>query len=256
MNKQLRRFACLILALCLLPLSGCGKRYRVDYGGDKEDFVGAKDSYFAGQKVTLTFPYIATDTDYRFTLDGDTEGLKVDYSDAKGYILTFTMPEHDVKVGYTMTNSMMWDGGDTGVDWNPGDMLVDYYRSEGAGEDAGYREWVLSATDDPDWADLTVYEKEGDAEEAVTAYRVPFFVARQAWDQIEANDLASWAEDPDAVALDGAKTVVRFVDRYSGTYYRASTEAMPEDGEAILDAIGGILIAAATQENLVGCGME
>jgi len=85
---------------------------------------------------------------------------------------------------------------------------------------------------------------------------VPFSVAREAWDRIEANDLASWAEDPDAICLDGAKTVVRFVDRYSGTYYRASTEAMPEDGEAILDAIGAILIAAATEENLVSCGME
>ncbi len=85
---------------------GCGgARYRVDYCGMKSAFPGAKDAYRAGELVTLDFPYIATDTDYRFYLDG--EPLNTDYEHKRGFILRFTMPAHDVVLTVESRNSML-----------------------------------------------------------------------------------------------------------------------------------------------------
>ncbi len=86
---------------------GCtANKYTVDYCGQKDMYTHAKSSYRAGQEVTLYFPYIATDTDYSFYLDD--EKLKVSYDDKKGFVISFTMPEHDVKLQMTSKNSMVW----------------------------------------------------------------------------------------------------------------------------------------------------
>lgn len=90
----------------MLGLFGCSaKKYRVDYGGDKDFFKGAKDEYRAGEKVTVYYDLIATDTDYTFLLDG--KRINPDYSENKGYIITFKMPEHDVKLTVESRNSMI-----------------------------------------------------------------------------------------------------------------------------------------------------
>lgn len=78
-------------------------RYRVDYGGDKEWYEGAKDSYPAGAEVTLYFDMIATDTKYTFLLDD--EPLRVDHEDGK-FVIRFTMPEHDVILSCRTKNTM------------------------------------------------------------------------------------------------------------------------------------------------------
>ena len=95
-----------VLALCL---TGCAAKprvttYRVDYCGAKDLYDGAKDAYPAGEEVTLYYTLIATDTDYSFTLDGEPVNYK--YSEQKGFVITFTMPEHDVKLECTERNSM------------------------------------------------------------------------------------------------------------------------------------------------------
>ena len=88
------------LALCL---TGCfGQKYSVDYDGKKDQFRGAKDSYRAGATVTLYF-MPGTDTDYYFYLDN--EELSREYDEQKGFRLTFTMPEHDVKLSVRAVNS-------------------------------------------------------------------------------------------------------------------------------------------------------
>jgi len=117
----------LILALgAAFCLMGCaGETYRVDYDGVKELYEGAKDSYRAGQEVTLYFTMIATDTDYFFYLDG--EPIDFDYDDKKGFIIRFTMPNHDVKLECRSVNSMVyippqWEG-EADV------MLIDCYRA-------------------------------------------------------------------------------------------------------------------------------
>ena len=70
-----------------------GRRFGVDYGGHKQYYKNAKDQYRTGQRVTLYYE-AATDTTYRFTLDG--KALEPVYDNEKGFAIVFTMPEHDV----------------------------------------------------------------------------------------------------------------------------------------------------------------
>lgn len=79
------------------------KKYKVDYCGQKMAYSNAKDEYRAGEIVTLYFDMIATDTDYSFTLDG--AQLMRDYDPKKGFVLSFTMPDRDVKLHCFSRNS-------------------------------------------------------------------------------------------------------------------------------------------------------
>ena len=81
------------------------KKHKVDYCGRKLDYKNAKDEYRAGEKVTLNFWMIATDTDYSFQLDG--AELVRDYDREKGFVLSFTMPDHDVVLHCSSRNSML-----------------------------------------------------------------------------------------------------------------------------------------------------
>lgn len=81
------------------------KKYTVDYCGEKYAYKNAKDEYRAGEKVTLYYWMIATDTDYSFSLDS--AQLMTDYDRQKGFILSFTMPDHDVKLRCCSHNSML-----------------------------------------------------------------------------------------------------------------------------------------------------
>ncbi len=80
------------------------KLYRVDYDGCKDCYNNAKDAYRAGEKVKVYFYMVATDTDYHFELEG--AELDIDFDWQKGYILSFTMPDHDVKLTVESKNSM------------------------------------------------------------------------------------------------------------------------------------------------------
>ncbi|MCQ2456924.1 MAG: hypothetical protein MJ096_06170 [Clostridia bacterium] len=87
-------------------LFGCGrKKYNVDYRGQKDFFTGAEDSYAAGEKVKLYYDLIATDTDYTFYVDG--ERVRVDWNENKGFIIKFTMPDHDIEVYCESVNTMI-----------------------------------------------------------------------------------------------------------------------------------------------------
>ena len=82
-----------------------GKKYKVDYCGQKFEYLNAKDEYRAGEKVTLYYHMIATDTSYTFTLDR--AELCRDYDDKKGFVLSFVMPDHDVSLRCTTRNTML-----------------------------------------------------------------------------------------------------------------------------------------------------
>ena len=98
--------ATVLVFLCLFIAAGAPKRYSVDYGGAKGLFNKAKDSYREGEKVTMYFDLIATDTDYSFFIDG--ERINCEYDEDKGYIISFVMPAHDVKVEVETKNSMTY----------------------------------------------------------------------------------------------------------------------------------------------------
>ena len=99
----------MIIGGVMFGLFGCGKeKYKVTFENEyvEECFEGLKDSYAEGSKVKIYYgnEYIGTDSDYRFYLDN--ERLDVDYSEKKGYIITFKMPAHDVLLTVNHTNSM------------------------------------------------------------------------------------------------------------------------------------------------------
>ena len=82
-------------------------KYKVHYNKNKSCFSNAKDSYRAGEQVTLIYPFIATDTDYSFSVDG--ADYKLNYTD-RGYELRLVMPDHEVSVNVRWRNSMMCMG--------------------------------------------------------------------------------------------------------------------------------------------------
>ncbi len=98
-------FIGITVILIVLGVAACGaKTYSVDYCGEMELYEGAKDSYRAGAQVTLYYGLIATDTDYTFYLDG--EPIEHSYDNKKGFVISFVMPEHDVKLECVTKNTM------------------------------------------------------------------------------------------------------------------------------------------------------
>lgn len=106
-HMKLACIALILLGLLLTGLTGCsgGKKYQVDYCGSKDCYSNARDSYRAGTEVTLYFELVATDTEYSFRLDG--EPIRYTYDDQKGFVIRFTMPDHDVKLEWDSYNSML-----------------------------------------------------------------------------------------------------------------------------------------------------
>ena len=108
MNKTAIVLVFLLAVVLPLVFGACvPKKYAVDYGGQKTWFKNAKDSYRAGQTVTIYYDCIATDTDYTFYVDGTY--FRPEYSDAKGFILTFRMPDHDITIRVEERNTMLPD---------------------------------------------------------------------------------------------------------------------------------------------------
>ena len=66
-------------------------------------YENAKNLYAEGELVVLRYSLIATDTDYSFTLDGES----VDYSYKNGaFEICFNMPNHNVKLECHSVNTM------------------------------------------------------------------------------------------------------------------------------------------------------
>lgn len=86
----------------------CGQDY--DYANEitkngVPQFVPVRKQYKAGEEVVIFYPRIATDTDYSFILDG--KQIRPDYQTRKGYIIRFTMPDHNVSLKCISRNSML-----------------------------------------------------------------------------------------------------------------------------------------------------
>lgn len=98
-----------ILAISLVIIfCGCKSKpkYKLDLCGEDFFYEGVKDSYKEGEKVEINYKFIATDTDYTFYVDG--VRFNPDYSDEKGFIFRFIMPDHDVKIICESRNTMLY----------------------------------------------------------------------------------------------------------------------------------------------------
>lgn len=95
-----------VVVVGLLIFMNRGPRYNVHY--DNVFYKNAKDSYRVGQKVSIYYNLIATDTDYRFNVEG--ADYEISYNDRKGYVIEFVMPANDVYVSMSSKNSMIYEG--------------------------------------------------------------------------------------------------------------------------------------------------
>ncbi len=106
MKRTTRFFAFLLGVILMLTLFGCGRqKYKLQFDG--YGFESKKTAYAAGDRVTVYYGMVATDTDYHFRIDDDV-ALTQDYDDDHGYVLAFVMPEHDVTLRVESRNSMVY----------------------------------------------------------------------------------------------------------------------------------------------------
>ena len=105
MKKTILKSIRIILGgILMLSLIGCSvNKYEIDYCGAKSSYQGAKSSYEPGVEVKLYYKNFASDMEYSFYLDGEYIPLEFD---AKGAVIRFVMPEHDVKLECRVRGSM------------------------------------------------------------------------------------------------------------------------------------------------------
>ena len=233
----------LLEVLLIMSLSGCAfaKKYNVDYGDSKNALIGAKDSYRAGEKVVLK-AYLATDTDYSFSVDGD--NISPDFSSDGGMLVyKFTMPAHDIKIEFSSHNSMInevdpTDDGD--IDYEQ-TLLFDYYTAPAAivGE-AFYNETTVNRGSDGLYY-VNTYR--GSRDKGTTTYHATFAAPDGLLDDlmgvVNEYKMDEW-NDGDGVGLDGAIKVVKFRDT-ANKLVRVSSEQMPENGEEAFGKVAEIL---------------
>ena len=139
-------------AVMMFCVSGCGKqKYKLNYDG--YGFESRKTEYAAGEKVTVYYGFIATDTDYRFFIDDDVK-MTQSYDNDHGYVFTFTMPDHDVTLHEESRNSMMYippldhmDAGIRGLSISLGDITDFYYTYDWSGYNALYQRYRFYVED-------------------------------------------------------------------------------------------------------------
>lgn len=217
----------------MLGLFGCGsKKYKVDYSGQKDWYENAKDEYRAGENVVIYFKYIATDTDYKFYLDG--AELDRDYDEKKGFILSFTMPERDVSLKCESHNSMIDNSFTENTTEPEFVMLIDYYHGTVGTADGGSSyELVLGKKDGN--LELDVYRTEDGVDKPVGIYTVDSSAEDECFKLINDSGFDTW-KDCDEDPIEGAETVLKYLND-DGSYTRVSTDRMPDGGEAKLNAV-------------------
>lgn len=222
----------------MFGFSGCGgKKYKVDYNGRKDVFENAKDYYRAGQKVEVWMKFIATDTDYAFYLDG--QRLNPDYSERKGYIISFTMPAHDVRLTYSARNSMVYDPDPKREDYVVLEYSHKVFTAEG---DRGYTVTLSTCGEDS-------YLLEKSEDDETTSWQVSYRVVMDCNRIIKDEKLREWQYLEEYDCLDGATTSCKMRND-DGSYTVASTNKMPSDGEKSLSLIYKALSKYMTDENL------
>jgi hypothetical protein len=216
---MLRNILIGVLTLGMLPLFGCAKTYRIMYDNCERAFINPAEKARAGKTVTLKMG-VVTDTRTEVLLDG--EPLQPT-GEKNGFLLyTFKMPAHDVTLSVTSQNI-------SAVEKR---MLLDYYTASAAvdeapGEEEGYYELVLY---DDDCSDLLLEEycHGGTSNETVESCRVPRETAGHAKEIIMRYRMVEWKRMDDCDSLEGVIYVCRF--NLEGTYYRVTSEHMPQDG--------------------------
>ena len=241
--------ACLLLAaLCLTACEGA-QRYRLIFDG--YGFESKRTEYAAGEKVTVTYGLIGTDTDYTFTIDEDVE-WKREYDDAHGYIFRFTMPAHDVTISVESHSSMTMD---PFANHAPGFLSGETLLAGTEGEDPvfGWYRWGAAAAGGGEYAEYALYApsegsfggglvlvrrvRSGDGPLSERACAVPERVLDECLSAVDLNGMKDWTEGTGI--LGGASYAVQWKDGDAVT--RIPSDRMPADGEEAFGTIAAIL---------------
>ena len=125
-----------------------------------------------------------------------------------------------------------------------GTILVNYCRAPKAVEgDRGFYELVLRKTGAENLR-LEVYSGE---EENGVFYKAPLQAAEDCFEIIEKAKMEKWSKRKDAVSLDGTTVVCKFWNGKS--MVRASSDAMPPNGEKVMDEIRRVMAGYIREEN-------
>ena len=191
-------------------------------------FENVKNSYKAGQQVKIYFPYVATDTDYSFYLDGERISPS-DYSDSKGYTISFVMPSHDVELTYNSKNSMEYTPFAEYVPENT--LLFSYTKKVYSPEGDSTYKLMVETTDSPEEHFMTVQTEDGNKQ----LYSIPRFPYQSVYTYISNINISDWNSMAEYECLDGMKVSISvFCD---GEYVNVSTDRMPSGGEQVLNYI-------------------
>ena len=230
-------------------LSSSGnEKYKMEYDS-KDLYRGAKDSYKAGQKVTLRFPYVATDTSYSFYLNG--KAIDNTYSDLGGYKLEFVMPPYDAKLECVTKNDMVYTPPTEGVEES---LLYEYYSATAATPD-GMAEtytiglYFISETDaegnQEDRTELRVTEVKSDGTKTENVYDAKLYGSYECDLIADEYHMHGWDTMRNTISEDGLLVAVKFK---TGTgYIRVSNECMPENGREGMGKIRMILEGYMTE---------
>lgn len=224
----------LLVLVSVLFLSACSQKYTVDYDGMQSFFEGAKSSYKAGEKVRFGF-YPVTDCSQHVYIDG--ESYNYDYDDELGmFVVEFTMPEHEVKVEYSMEN-------DSIMELN---MYLDYYSAVYTADGTEYTEYVLYPYTE-DEVEITEFRKEANESEKIIAkYIVPCSILDELNAVIEEYSMDNWDTLGAEVPEDGAYKAVNFL--YDGIWFTTNTDNIPEEGREAYAKISDILVSYMIDE--------
>ncbi|MBE6017901.1 MAG: hypothetical protein E7233_09930 [Lachnospiraceae bacterium] len=223
-------------------MAGCFKeKHKLIFDG--YGFESKRTEYAAGEKVTVYYDLIGTDTDYRFTIDEDVK-MKQDFDNKHGYIFTFKMPDHDVTISVESHSSMMYDPNanqpvpaDPATDPFDGSKIVfDYYEAVVAtvGGD-GYDEFVLFEKDGENLY-LAKYSKWEDGPERMYYCEVPGAVFDDCMAVVKKYKMDNWK---DGFGMTGKMYVVKYKD--GDELKRVSSENMPENGGSAFDEVSSVL---------------
>lgn len=216
---------CVAVILCvaaIFTMVSCKtQRYKVHCD---ELFENVKSSYKPGDRVNINYPYIATDTDYKFYLDG--EAVNASYDEGRGYVLEFTMPDRDVKVTVESRNSMVY----TPIPTEAGTLLIDYWEktlSTAEGEQEIYQ--ITVEATEMENEHLAVLQMGDNRQE----YIIPISVYESLVNFAENSCLEEWNYLEDPFSLEGK--IISFTLCVDGEYLEISSDSMPEDGETVLE---------------------
>ena len=166
-SRYAKKLVFMLGVLIMLSFSGCGtQKYRVNFDG--YGFESRKTEYAEGERVTVYYNFIATDTDYYFYIDDDVE-MRESYDDKYGYVFTFKMPGHDVTLHEESRNSMVYvpphdytDADITGISILQSDIVDFCYTYDWSGYNALYQRYRFYTEDGEYWFEHETRKTEDD----------------------------------------------------------------------------------------------